>query len=202
MPDYHLRNGESIILRTEEVSIVNDSSGQSTIELMLTNQAIIHIWRIQRIFSKEPARVDRYPLTDIVVVSGQVQARMLKKRDEPCLCVFLNHENLTFRFQDADEASKKKHIAEWMDAISMQAIGQPSQEAEQVRKSIPGLALVADKIKGTLGIFAQTFAGESVAKTESTADATTTRCVGCRAPLTGFKGQRTHCQYCDTDQVL
>ena len=67
-------------------------------------------------------------------------------------------------------------------------------------------SLIATASKGIVG--AAAFASERAASAASERSKpaehvnVTERCIGCGAPLAGFKGQRIVCRYCDTDQTI
>lgn len=199
MSNYTLRRDESIIMRHENPSRIADEKSQHGMELILTNKNIIYSWETRKLFSKSIPHQDVYPLSRIKIINGHIQAKYSERSNQPQLDLFFTDSSVSFAFSLIDEKACKKEIAKWLDSISQELTGQPSQEAAAVRKTIPSVEMVANIIKGTFDTFKHTFVAE---ESSPAASQITGRCIGCRAPISGAAGQRVRCTYCDTDQTL
>ena len=200
MPVYDLRSDEMVLLRTGNAEREDAGASQSGTELVLTNFRIIYAWQTVKIFSRNIDHQDVFPLAEIKIVNGQVQARYhWEKGRPPQLRLYFINGEVTFDFFSGKELSSKREVLEWMDAISMQLTGQPSLQAASVRTTLPGVEMVANVIKGTVDIFKESVLGMSNAPT---IEMVSKKCIGCMAPISGRRGQTVRCEYCDTTQTL
>ena len=98
-------------------------------------------------------------------------------------------------------ADQWKDILKWINNISQILTGTtPQAENTKNIMAIPGTAQIAGTVKDTIGAFKDAFGIKG--KGNQTPENVTTKCIGCRAPLSGAKGQTVRCKYCDTDNTL
>ncbi|KFI94066.1 hypothetical protein BISA_0101 [Bifidobacterium saguini DSM 23967] len=207
MKNFHLYSDEAVLLQTNSARCTSLESG-STDELILTNRRIIHRWSIPKLFSKNIEHVDEYPLDRIKIVDGKVQAqywRNAASENDQELRLFLRDQELFFIFWSDKPREARNEIFQWMDAISMQLTGVPADKPadSSAAKAIPGVAWLADTIKGTVDTVRETWTGQSAKQPVPVVRKPINKqCKGCHAPLSGIPGQLVVCKYCDTKQTL
>ena len=132
-------------------------------------------------------RMEKFPLNQIKVINGQVQARY----DDDSLQVSFFNRQISFDFG----SHSKRTINRFIDGIICSINGVPFDNTK-ASSAIPGSEQIATTLKDTLGTFKDAFKGKS--KNENI----TIKCIGCHAPLSGKKGEKIKCSYCDTEQSL
>lgn len=195
MRNLSLQQNESIILQNDSV-LHGGGMASYTDELYLTNLNIIYVSK--GIFGKVKG-IQKFPLNQVKVVNGQAQAILGKSSDNgsPELQIYFSNGQEAFQFQSGG----KKEILKWVNNISQILTGTASQ-AENAKNimAIPGSEKIFGTVKDTIGAFKDTFGIKG--KENQPPENVTSKCIGCRAPLSGVKGTTVRCKYCDTDNTL
>lgn len=202
MSGYKLQSDETRILTYAQAHRCGDDREQACVELILTNKNLIYVWQIRKMFSRGTEHEDVYPLSRLKVLDGVAQAKYSEKNDLAVLDLFFAMGEVSFVFETGDKYSSRKLVAQWLDAVSQAATGLPSSQAAELRKTIPGMEMLAGAIKGTFDAFAKTFTGKAADTQETVGKQVTVKCIGCRAPISGRSGMTIQCRYCDTTQTL
>lgn len=211
---YDIGPNEGIILESEGVKDESKRFGDYSDDLVLTHERIIHV--VKSSFGRVKD-VWEIPLSGIKVVKGDVQVR---PGDNASIEIHLKDgstENYSFQ-QD-------KEAVRWVDAITLVLTGHHAPCAEEDEDDSV-LGQFASAFKNAAGSIAAALGGNSndrsadekaeyelkaleaaalAAEDEpepEPAEMVTVRCIGCRALITGEKGQKVTCSYCDTEQVL
>lgn len=186
MEKFNLAPNEGIILRYDEV--LHNGKGS---EIVLTNLNLICIEANKAIF-KTTYNVLKYPIGQIKVVGGKPQVAVVKNKDGLFLNVLLvtGMEKFEFPCDLFEGIVKKKKADEWVEQINILLTGNHS--ANNTDNSFMNNV---KKTLGSVGINIKTKEDESTRNI-------TTKCIGCRAPLSGKQGQTVRCKYCDTEQTL
>lgn len=181
------------LLPNEVVVLKADSAirGRSTsCELMLTNLNLVVT--AKNAFGGAKS-VDCYPVNQIKVYNGQAQAKLSTTRGLDVLAIYFRHGEEEFRFSTGG----KRTIQTWVATINETVTGQPAVVASP--SVAPGAERVVGMLKDTLGAFKSIRSS----KTEEPAPtAVATKCGSCGAPISGMRGQRVTCGYCDSAQHL
>ncbi len=198
MVKYNLEPSESILIQS--IGVLCEGGGLKvayTDELILTNMNIIHVSK--GIFGNTK-RVHKYPLNQVKIINGEVQAFMGKSTNGiPNLQIYFVNGQVAFKFQ----SSGKKEIVKYVNEISKILIGKESSRKSVVNQfAIPGAEIVTETLKDTIDVFKGTFGIKFKVKAADELVKATNKCIGCMSPLTGTKGQSIRCRYCDTDQIL
>lgn len=196
---------EGILKRDSEITHEKQHGrGSWTGELILTNLALLVVHKGVLGGTKE---VIRWPLSQIRVIGGAPQAIAGKSASgQRQLHVYFSHgmEAFTLGISDEDEEislkniftpvsnQEMRNIDEWREAISRAVLaGTPfaSQGVSSAASSSPNSRSASQQAAATSG------------EKESPVYVTS-RCIGCMAPISGIRGQKTTCRYCDTEQVV
>lgn len=183
MVNYGLMPNEGMIIQYDGVY-----HNQKQSELVLTNQNLICVEKNNGLF-KTTYNVLKFPVNQIKVVNGQVQAFIVKDGDDWIFRVLLRNGTEEFKFScDLFDRLKKKQEADrWVEQINLLLTG---KSADNTLDTSPIGNL--KKALGSMGINIKTKQPENV----------TLKCIGCMAPISGQKGQTVCCKYCDTEQTL
>lgn len=206
MTDYQLQYDEGVTLESEnsEFRRSDDRTLHST-HLVLTNKNLLYVREKIRMFGANEVYIDRYPLRDIKVIDGKAQIRLTKHGDCQAFAISMRSGEVTFYLYNTGSFKPRKETIRWANAISMAVTGKPLQENTPEKAAIPGVGFLAETIKGTVDTFKEAWGGTNTPdspQVSAVADMVSAKCTGCRAPLSGVKGQRVQCRYCDTEQVL
>ena len=197
MAKVNLQPNEVILLQSDSVSKSGGIFQQSG-DLVLTNRDIIFIPKNLMGLGKGQ---ERYPLNQLRCYNGQPQALLSKTNGYPQLELIFQNGQIAFSFM----LLGKREVLRWIDAITKVINGETVDTNRNLSAAIPGTEFVAETVKDTLGKFSGALGisgiGSKIGLTPSD-EKTTIRCISCRAPLTGTKGQVVKCQYCDTKQTL
>lgn len=183
MNDYDLRPNESVILKNSNVlhrggvgSIVGTIAGTYVDELILTNWNLIYVNKSMWGSVKD---IQKFPVSKIKTLNGAAQAILNKQNGRLQLQIFFADGQETFEFQ----YHPKREITKWIHEINMVISQLPFQTEE----------FWENDGRDSDGALEEGVAGYGMV---------TGKCIGCRAPLSGVKGQRVRCKYCDTEQNL
>lgn len=170
-----LNPGERVLKENDNVSygglILHDS-------LILTNQALILVKKTLRGKIKD---ITRFPLEDIVVSDGQVQAHIGSENDfNPTLDLYLTTGREQFRFEWQSD------IKEWIRSISEAVTGNPMPEEDDL---LDDFAKFAETISGSVNKIKNAFGF-------GTKESVSCHCPSCGASITGRKGETIQCPYC------
>lgn len=213
--ELNLQPNEGIIIQS--VGVLHGGVMASYIdELVLTNLNVIYIKR--GLFGGVKS-IQKFPLDQIKIVNGQVQALAGKNPTNNCpqLQIYFKNGQESFEFQ----SSARKEIAKWVNSINQLLTG--TDVTSNTLDNIEDTPQVVEALKETIGAFKNAFSGvktkdalggvkikkvgtaENIAvktRSDKTTENITIKCMGCMAPISGYKGQRLHCKYCDTEQTL
>lgn len=203
MRNLKLHQNESIILQNDSVYHYFDDGSCEEGELYLTNLNII--------FVEDPEgenKIKKYPLEQIKIFNGQVQAILGRDSDyeSPQLHVYFLDGQEAFEFiysgrKKIREIKEIKEISVWVNSISQILTGAISQDGN-IRNvmAIPGTEKVAETVRDTIGVCKDVFSMKE--KENRIPENVTVKCIGCRAPISGIKGRTVRCRYCDTNNTL
>lgn len=185
---YNLQPNEGVLLQSIHVMRVGGSD--SCDELILTNKNIIYVDRAQN--SMAVKNVLYFPINKVKRVNDQPQVTLGLNgvNGKPQLQVFFNESMESFEFLK----HSKSEINKWIKAI-IAAIEEDDYEGNP--KAIKGVKWVTESIRDTIGVIKSTFSDQP--KKEPN---TATKCIGCRAPLSGKRNTVVTCKYCNTSQKL
>ncbi len=171
----------------------------NTGELVLTNTDIIFVTKGSFGGIKD---ITRYPLSQIKMYNGEPQ--VMVGRDSKSLQITIDIYLLNGQesFTLYNSVSKKEAV-KFRNAVYKHLTGyEPEDEPNSnIVGAIPGAAFVADTLKGTVDVFKNSFGIKSKGASNEN-EQVTKKCLSCSAPLSGRRGQRVKCKYCDTEQVL
>ena len=192
MVNLNLQSNESVILQKEGV-LCGGVMSAYTNELYLTN---INFILVRRGMFGSVKGIEKYPLRQIKIVNNQAQAIMGSNpvNGSKQLQVYMQNGQIAFEFQSGE----KKAIQSFIEGIN-KALGCTPPDSAANSSALPGTQKVAETLRDTIG----TFKGALGIKGKSAQQENVTiKCIGCRAPLSGVKGQQIKCTYCDTKQTL
>ena len=189
--DYNLLPNEAIVLKNESVYHPVENKIGELGELVLTNLNAIYI---RKGFFGGTKEILKYPLNQIKILDGKPQVIIGKSSNGFYqIELYLKNGQEFFAFNTLG----KKEALKWLDKISEILTGHIADIDSSERSYIPGIDVVADTLKNTIGTFKGAFGAKDKEK-----ENVTSRCISCRAPLSGVKGQIIKCKYCDTEQSL
>lgn len=190
MEKVRLDPDEGMILR--DSSILHERGGffdSQGDELMLTNKALVVVHK--GVFGQVKESI-RFPLRQIKVINGIPQVFQGKSETGNCaLQVHCVHGIETFVLGKSDEEESE---------ISLKAIFSLSGEkrnTETWRQAISDAVLAVYRGENPI-----VEAPSPVPYSETPVPGATRKCIGCRAPISGSKGQKVRCLYCDIEQVI
>ena len=199
MVNYNLEPNESILIQTTGVlRDVGKIMTAYTDELVLTNQNIILV--SQGMFGNNKG-MQKFPLRDIKMANGEEQAILGKnaRNGAAQLHLFFINAQDAFEFQNQG----KKEVLKWADNINLVLTGSSAKRSSTVAgMAIPGTEFLAETLKGTIDTFRGTLGIKAKSNAGDEPQRVTTKCIGCRASVSGIKGQSIRCRYCDTEQNL
>lgn len=182
MANYNLAPNEGIIIQYDGAY-----HNRKDCEIVLTNQNLICVEE-NGVF-KKTYNVLKFPVNQIKVVDGQAQASVLKDDYAWILQILFKNGTERFEFQCDffDRLKKKQEADKWVEQISLLLTGKSAENITDT-SLIGGLKSAL----GSVGINTRKKPPKNI----------TSKCIGCMAPLSGQKGQRVCCKYCDTEQTL
>lgn len=181
MNDYKLYPNEAILFKSEDAF-----QGMHKGDLVLTNLAIL--WAEKNLFGKIK-NVNRISFNQVKMYNGNPQVRLGKSGNGmPQLEIYIVNRQENFSFNNT--LFGKREVSKWINKITQAITGHAPDKSFT---SIPGTEFVADTLKGTVGAFTDSL---GLKKTIST------KCMACKAPIAGKKGETVQCKYCDTQQTL
>lgn len=187
---YNLQPNEVVFLKDE--SVMHGGFWASyTDELILTNLNLVLLKKGQFGNSKG---VLTFPVDQIKVHNEQAQASIVKAANgaDRLEVYFLNGQE-QFSFQSGG----KKKLNEWVAKINQVVTGQEASTQQASGMAIPGAELVAGVLKDTFGVFKSKLASKPDVNVK-----TAGKCRACGAPISGYEGLTTTCEYCSTPQQL
>ncbi len=192
-----LQENEGIIIQRDNVyCVTNKDFFDNPGTLVLTNLNLYYVHDKGLLgFTSETFQ---YALNQINVVNGKGQVMLGDDNGQPILQVFMENQRVAFRFEGSVFKSKlKKEIEDWITQIN-QVIGtiplEPSKSGTGTVKGIyPSQKNTPDNVN-TLKSKANLTARPD--------EIITCKCIGCRAPIEGKRGQEVRCKYCGTTQTL
>lgn len=193
---------EKVTLDSHCVRCKNIDGEQSDAKLMLTNMRLVYEWSSKRWMGEELLCLS-YPLNELATQKDEIRADCQASDYETILKLYPAGEEVSFVFRSPEKNASRKVVAEWLNAISMAVVGTKSSSAMALRRSVPGVEMLAGALKDTFDVVKTTFTSSNTnQRSVSARKAITSKCIGCRAPLSGWTGMTVQCKYCDTVQTL
>lgn len=181
MNDYNLYPNEAILLKSEDIF-----QGMRKGDLVLTNIAII--WA-EKNFLGKVKNVNRILFNEVKMYNGNPQVHLGKASNGiPNLEIYTINGQEKFSFNN--KLFAKREISKWINEITKAITGHAPDKSFT---AIPETEFVADTLKGIVDIFTDSL---GLKKTIST------KCISCKAPITGKQDEIVRCTYCDTQQTL
>ena len=179
-----LNPDESVIMSADQIGYGNGLFGGGKNELILTNQALL--LKVKGMFGNTK-EVLRFPLSEIRIVNGQVQALPGKKDIvTPTLDIYFNSGMERFLF------IWERGVKNWIEHINSVITGAPVRERgefDDMFEDMAKLSAVADTLSGSVN---KVKSALGIRSTEQIA----LRCPGCGASLSGTEGEVGKCPYC------
>lgn len=181
--ELHLGQDETVIDRISKVGYGGFWSGNN--DLVLTNKNII---LVKKGLFGDTDDVVRFPLSDLRVVNGEVQAKLGRPDNVTCtLDLYFDKGMERFRFEWESD------VQEWIDKITEVITGKKVERDEyawlgETLAMAESVTSTINSLKGALGI--------------KSTEQVSMRCPSCGATLTGTKGETVQCQYCGTFTTL
>lgn len=181
--EFNLNADETIVDRISKIGYGGFWSGNN--ELVLTNQSII---LVKKGFFGNTEEVVKYPLSDLRVVNGQVQAKIGRPDNVTyALDLYFNKGTESFRFEWESDVQK------WIDEIT-EIITGVKVERDEFAWVGETLAM-AESVNSTIKSFKKTLGIKST-------EQVSIKCPSCGATLTGTEGETVKCPYCGTFTTL
>ena len=193
---------EKVTLASHCARCKNIDGEQSDAKLMLTNMRLVYEWSSKRWMGEE-LLCPSYPLNELETQKNEIRADYQTSDHETILKLYPAGEEVSFVFRSPEKNASRKVVAEWLDAIGMAVTGTRSSAAMALRRSVLGVEMLAGALKDTFDVVKTTFTSPKAGgRSASVRKAVTAKCIGCRAPLSGWTGMTVQCKYCDTVQTL
>lgn len=200
MPGYMPLPNETVSLTSHCARCKNIDGEQDNAKLMLTNMRLVYEWNNKK-WTGDGLSCLTYPLNELATQKNEIRADFQASDHETRLKFYPAGGEVSFVFYSPEKNASRKMAAIWLDAINIAVMGTRSSAAMSLRRSIPGVEMLAGALKDTFDVVKTTFAGPNASE-QSISEAVTAKCIGCRAPLSGRTGMTVQCKYCDTVQTL
>lgn len=198
MENYNLTPGELVILQERSVKLGEGPGGENLDELVLTNQTLILVASAPQSLFRRTRMLKRCPLSTILRRNDMPQAIVVKYRNNYCLQVAFEDENVSLFFP----SNPRRQADRWANALAKAADGDISGIDSSAENLPPEITDVVDGAKDLVGAFFGGARKSQDGRQASRPASVTTKCVGCHAPVTGRAGTTVTCPYCDTKQTL
>ena len=197
MIDLNLLPNEGLLLQSEDVSREDEKKSING-DLYLTNLNLIFVYDMKTGFLKTEKCIQKYPVNQIKIVNGQVQAFLAKSGSRLQLQIYFVNGQVAFEFYRGNQRVEKQELQKWIDSISKVLIGSDSStENQSITAEVSGAEAIAETIKDTFSSFKKALGIKNNNKKVVTA-----KCTSCMAPVSGVQGQKVRCTYCGTEQIL
>ena len=181
--ELHLNADETVVDRMSKVGYGGFFSGNN--DLVLTNQNII---LIKKGLFGDTQDVVKFPLSDLRVVNGEVQAKLGRPDNVTyTLDLYFDKGMESFSFEWKDDVLK------WIDKIT-EVITGVKVERDEFAWVGETLAM-ADSVNSTIKNLKKTLGIKST-------EQVSIKCPSCGATLTGLEGETVKCPYCGTFTTL
>lgn len=199
-------NSPNQYLRADEKILLND-------EMMICNfdQVIITDKGITCITKKFINNaVDRYDFNNLLKINNKPGVQIINRSESqsipsiinkilPEYCIIMNFTSgqLELELSGGNESSQIKSAGMIADVISTAVTGSPGNiEIPQIQTTKGGIfSNLKNKVIGAAGGIQQNCIEAENTKRIS-------KCISCRAPLSGAKNTKVVCRYCDTEQMI
>ena len=197
MIDLNLLPNEGLVLQSERVSR-KDEKKSTYGDLYLTNLNLIFVYDMKTGFLKTEKFIQKYPVNQIKIVNGQVQAFLAKSGSRLQLQIYFVNGQVAFEIYRDKQSAEKKELQKWVDSISKVLIGSDSAtENQSITAEVSGAEAIAETIKDTFSSFKKALGIKN-----NKIKVVTAKCTSCMAPVSGVQGQKVRCTYCGTEQTL
>lgn len=187
--DLNLAPGEGLLYQLFEVT-----HNSKDVELYLTNQNVIYVedeWG----FFKSGKKVNKIPLRSIKVVDGVAQASVYKNEEDDLWVLRLILNTSTEEFSKESHIFTDRKVKGEMDTWALEIAKMLNATAEIEEEHDNAVATTIKNVFDFLG-------SGQLPKSSPKKESVTSKCIGCMAPLSGYKGTVAVCKYCDTKQTL
>lgn len=200
MSDYQFGKNEFPLMEETSVHMREGSEERSLDKVILTNENLVLVDTVSTGLFKSETYVKRCPLENLQGADYDPQVLVSKLDDEYWLQALFESETVSLRFSE----NAKWNCERWAAAIKQAAQGDFASIATDGKPPTE----IDEFINGAKdflgGIFGK---GENKAETGTSTPpsrpaSVSTKCIGCHAPLTGRRGSKATCPYCDTVQTL
>jgi dissimilatory sulfite reductase (desulfoviridin) alpha/beta subunit len=194
MGNYNIEPNEVVLVHISQVS----DGGMSIFsnELILTNHNLISVKK--NIFGVTK-KVQKYPLNMVKIYNDSANVVVDNKSSGTIkLTIYFRNgvEVFGFSFTDANDVKKMAN------SINHIVTGSTDDLYTQNFNAMPGVALVAETLRGTFDTFKDAFGSKEKTQPVTSKEKVAQKCSYCGAPISGFKGQLVQCEYCDSKQQL
>ena len=174
MPGYMPFPNETVTLTSHCARCKNIDGEQNNAKLMLTNMRLVYEWSSKTRMGEDLSCLS-YPLNELATQKDEIRADCQTSDYETSFKLHPAGEEVSFVFRSPEKNASRKVAAAWL----------------------------AGALKDTFDVVKTTFAGPNTNQRSASArNAITAKCIGCRAPLSGWTGMTVQCKYCDTVQTL
>ena len=195
--DYNLAKGEFVIMQSDGVDLLDGTTRTDLDEIVLTNQNLILVKNVRQGMFQQTTMLKRCNLGSLIYHDDVAQVHLGKSNSRWNLNVPFDAEVVTLSFSE----DKRQVAQRWAESIKLAGAGNINAIKTTDTLS-PEIADVIDGAKGILGAVLGSGAPSSKKPEPQRAARASAKCTGCRAPLTGSKGKRVTCPYCDTENIL
>lgn len=184
-----------IDLQSDEVLILNESGwiDRKNGDIFLTNKRIV--WAKPSMFGNNIKEQQEWLLSSIKLHNGEPQVKVVGDILEPDLQIQTNEGIINLRF------GGRRATMHWQDEIHVAITGhKPSKDLKSNSSfAIPGADILGKGIKDTVEAFTT---GLGIKEAIGQDKQVMSKCPGCGAPLSGKKGEKVKCCYCDSVHIL
>ena len=195
--DYNLAKGEFVIMQSDGVDLLDGTTRTDLDEIVLTNQNLILVKNVRQGMFQQTTMLKRCNLESLIYHDDVAQVHLGKSNSRWNLNVPFDAEVVTLSFSE----DKRQVAQRWAESIKLAGAGNINAINTTDTLS-PEISDVIDGAKGILGAVLGSGAPSSKKPEPQRAARASAKCTGCRAPLTGSKGKRVTCPYCDTENIL
>lgn len=186
MTKFDLRTDEVVLVPNIEIGF-DDTTFDD--ELVLTNFDIVIIHRYKVGLFKKETEVIRYPVKDIKLYEGRVQASIVKNSSKPKVGINYVDKYEEYYFKD------NKSAVNFLEALSKLLTGGTKNYVTNSKFDFLNAELVADALKGAVDSISDVL---GIKKSTMV----TKRCISCGANIDGVSNTVVKCPFCGTNQEL
>lgn len=157
MPGYMPFPNETVTFTSHCARCKNIDGEQNNAKLMLTNMRLVYEWSSKTRMGDELSCLS-YPLNELATQKDEIRADCQTSDYETSFKLHPAGEEVSFVFRSPEKNASRKVAAAWLDAINMAVTGTKSSAAMALRRSVPGVEMLAGALKDTFDVVKTTFA--------------------------------------------